>query len=81
MVRNRREIPGASEEPYRSLQHLVWHITAILQSMEIMEGQAECRSLEDLVSRLHRVSALIELDLSTQTAHSWDDMREAERPR
>ncbi len=52
-------------EPYRSLQHLVWHITAILQSIDIMEGKSECQSLEDLMGRLVQVSMLIETDLKS----------------
>jgi hypothetical protein len=66
------EAPGISREPYRSLQHLVWHISAILQSMDIMQGEAECRSLEDLVSRLQGVSALIEVNLSGCKVELWD---------
>jgi hypothetical protein len=60
-----RENRVPDREPYRSLQHLVWHITAILQSMDIMEGKSECQNLEDLIGRLVQVSILIESDLQT----------------
>jgi hypothetical protein len=53
----------AEQEPYVSLRHLVWHIIAVMQSLDRMDDESELKSLGDLRSRMLQIAEHIEADI------------------